>query len=77
MGMGDTPIKYTPSYKPIRDDVIGKSFASCMIRSCPEPNVIKRYGTGGKANVSVWTCKKCRYAVRYKFHGGVSCGYPG
>lgn len=74
MGMGDRKQPLTPSYAPIRDDVIGKSFAACMMRSCPEPHVIKRYGIGGVANVSVYTCRKCRYRVEYKYHGGLSCG---
>lgn len=77
MGMGDKKAPYTPSYEPVRDDVIGKMFGAGMVRSCPEPHVIKRYGVGGVCNVSVWTCKKCRYVQTYKWHGGVSCGYMG
>ena len=77
MGMGDKKAPYTPSYEPVRDDVIGKMFGAGMVRSCPEPHVIKRYGVGGIANVSVWTCRKCRYVQTYKWHGGVSCGYMG
>ena len=53
--------------------MIGKLFASCCMRSCPEPHVIKRYGVGGVANVSVWTCKRCRHVIEYKYHGGVGC----
>ena len=75
MGMGDAKPPYTPTYTPIRDDVIGKTFAACCVRSCPEPHVIRRYGVGGVANVSVYTCRKCRYVKNYKYHGGVSCGY--
>ena len=74
MGMGDKPKTFTPSYAAIRDEVIGKSFAACMMRPCPEPHVIARYGIGGVANVSVYTCRKCRYKVEYKYHGGLSCG---
>ena len=77
MGMGDRKAPYTPSYEPVRDDVIGKMFGAGMVRSCPEPHVIRRYGVGGVCNVSVWTCKKCRYVQTYKWHGGVSCGYMG
>ena len=61
----------------VRDDVLGKMFIQGAVRSCPEPHVIKRYGVGGIANVSVWTCRKCRYVKTYKWHGGVSCGYMG
>lgn len=74
MGMGDAKKQFTPKYTPVRDDVIGKSFAPCAVRSCPEPHVIARYGVGGVANVSVYTCRKCRHKVEYKYHGGISCG---
>lgn len=57
------------------DDVIGRNFADSMVRSCPEPHVIKRYGTGGVAHVSVYTCRKCKYRKEYELHGGVSCTY--
>lgn len=59
----------------MRDDVIGKEFCEISVRKCPEPHVIKRYGTGGVAHVSVWTCRRCRYVKTYKWHGGVGCGY--
>lgn len=62
-------------YEPIRDDVIGKMFSPGSVRSCPEPHVIKRFGVGGRANVSVWTCRKCRYHEGMKWFGGVKCGY--
>jgi hypothetical protein len=75
VGMGDKPKQFEPKYEPIRDDVLGKLFTPGAVRSCPEPHVIKRYGTGGVANVSVYTCRKCRYVKTYKWHGGVSCGY--
>lgn len=77
MGMGDRKAPYTPSYEPVRDDVLGKMFSPCAVRNCPEPHVIKRYGVGGVANVSVWTCRKCKYVKTYKWHGGVGCGYMG
>jgi hypothetical protein len=75
VGQGDKPKQFEPKYKPIRDDVLGKSFAPCCMRSCPEPHVIKRYGTGGQANVSVYVCRKCRYHEDMKWFGGVKCGY--
>ncbi len=75
MGMGDKKKSFEPSYEPIRDDVIGKTFTPGSIRQCPEPHVIKRYGVGGIANVSVYTCRKCRYVINHKWFGGVSCGY--
>lgn len=73
MGQGDRKPKYTPPYEPVRDDVCGKMFRSDIVRSCPEPHVIKRYGVGGVANVSVWTCKRCKYRIEYKWHGGLGC----
>ena len=75
MGMGDKPIPYRPKYEPVRDDVIGKVFGSGMMRECPEPHVQKRYGVGGIAHVSVYTCRKCKYVKTYPMHGGVSCTY--
>ena len=59
----------------MRDDVLGKEFHDISVRSCPEPHVIQRYGTGGEAKVSVWICRKCKYSVTYKDHGGVGCSY--
>lgn len=75
MGMGDKPIPFVPSDRKIRDDVIGKSFASVSMRSCPHPKVISKYGVGGVANVSVYTCRKCRFVIKEKLFGGVRCGY--
>ena len=75
MGMGDKKIPYEPKYEPVRDDVIGKRFAQSMVRPCPHPKVRERYGVGGVANVSVYTCKKCRFVKTYEYHGGVGCGY--
>ena len=73
--MGDKPKPFKPYYHPLRDDITGKMFSSNLVRECPEPNVIKRYGTGGKVNVTVWTCRKCKYVQTYPMHGGVSCKY--
>ena len=75
MGMSDKPKAFAPYHKTVRDDVIGKYFAECLMRSCPHPSVIKKYGTGGVANVSVYTCRKCRFVKTYPYHGGVGCGY--
>ena len=75
MGMGDKKIPYRPKYEPIRDDVNGNLYSPVSVRSCPEPHVIARYGTGGVANVSVWTCKKCKYRREYEFFGGLGCNY--
>ena len=75
MGMGDKPREFSPFYKTLRDDVNGKYFADCLMRQCPEPHVINRYGVGGKVNVSVYTCRKCKYRKEFKMHGGVSCTY--
>ena len=63
------------SEPPVRDDVIGKRFSAGMVRECPEPHVKKRFGVGGIANVSVYTCRKCKFHIEYEWHGGVSCGY--
>ena len=60
---------------PKRDDVIGKTFSDCCVRSCPEPNVIKRFGIGGKVSVSVYTCRRCKYHTEHPSIGGVGCAY--
>ena len=75
MGAGDKKTQFTPSFEPIVDDVIGKAFSPGCVRSCPHPNVIKKYGIGGKANVSVYTCRMCRYVIKEQMMGGVRCGY--
>ena len=74
-GVGDPKPQYRPSYEPIRDDVIGKSFAPCCMRKCPHPKVISRFGVGGIANVSIYTCRKCQFHKDEKWFGGVRCGY--
>lgn len=75
MGIGDKKQPYVPRYDPIMDDVIGKLFTPGAMRSCPEPHVIARYGTGGVCNVSIWTCRRCKYHINEKYFGGVRCGY--
>ena len=63
------------NYKPIYDDVLGVAFDPCLMRRCPHPSVIKKYGTGGVVNTSVYVCKKCRHHIDEKWFGGVRCGY--
>ena len=75
MGMGDKPEPYREKHNSIRDDVMGREFAACLMRPCPHPWVIKRYGTGGVANVSMYTCRKCKYHREHPLHFGVSCAY--
>ena len=75
MGIGDKKPPLRHNGATIRDDVIGKQFYYGMVRSCPEPHVIRRFGIGGKANVSVYTCRKCRYHEDTKWFGGVKCIY--
>lgn len=75
MGMGDKKKPLDIKYEPIRDDVNGKMFSPGCVRSCLEPHVIKRFGIGGVANVSVYTCRKCRYHEDMKLFGGVRCKY--
>ena len=75
MGMGDKKETFAPSYKTIRDDVNGFSFAPCCMQSCPHPNVISKYGVGGVAHVSIYTCRKCKFVIKEKLFGGVRCGY--
>jgi len=75
MGQGDKKATYDPKYEPVRDDVNGRMFSSGCVRRCPEPHVIIRYGIGGVANVSVYTCRKCKYHTDEKWFGGVRCAY--
>lgn len=57
----------------IRCDVTGKVFYPSSVRKCLDGAVIKRYGVGGVANVSVYVCAKCKHAIHYKWHGGLGC----
>lgn len=57
----------------VRCDVSGYIFSESNTRRCREPAVVKRYGTGGVAHVSVWVCNRCRHAVHYPMHGGLGC----
>lgn len=75
MGMGDKRKPFEPVHPYILDVVRGQRFAECAMRSCPHPAVIRKYGVGGEANVSIYTCKKCKYSKRFQFYGGVDCTY--
>lgn len=75
MGMGDKKKKYEPHYGKVLDVVYNKYFSECAVQECPHPAVIKRYGTGGVATVSIYTCKKCKFGVKSEWCGGWSCGY--
>ena len=57
----------------IRCDVTGKMFRPSQIRQCRHAAVVRKYGTGGIVNVSVFVCNKCPHAIRYKWHGGLGC----
>lgn len=75
MGMGDKPVPYEPRHGRVRDDVTGREYVACAVRSCPHPAVIRRYGTGGVAKVTWYTCRKCHYGEKNKFDSGVRCSY--
>lgn len=59
----------------IKCDVTGKEFPESEVFTCREPNVAKGFGDGETAHVNMFICKKCKYVVKYKYHGGISCGY--
>lgn len=75
MGMGDQKPPFKPNHNRVRDDVIGREFVACAVRSCPHPKVIQRFGVGGVANVSVYTCRKCRFHTEHSLHFGIGCNY--
>ena len=75
MGMGDKKIPFVPSYEPIMCDVLLKQFSTRMVRQCPHPKVIERYGTGGVANVSIYVCQKCMYKRTFQYCGAIGCSY--
>ena len=75
MGMGDRPKTYAPPYAPTLCNVTGKMFAQVCMRECKEPHVVEIYGIGGKAMVSVYVCRKCKYKVTTPFCGALGCGY--
>lgn len=57
----------------VRCDISGKMFHPSSTRRCLDGAVVRKYGTGGIVNVSVWVCNKCHHAIHYKFHGGLGC----
>ena len=60
----------------VGDAVIGHQFYKSTMRECPHPAVRKRHTTIlGQCFVSTWTCKRCRHAITFPYHGGVACGY--
>lgn len=61
--------------EPLRDCVNGLRFHPNQMRECPEPHVREKYGTGGVAWVSLYTCKKCKYHTEFAMHGGIGCSY--
>lgn len=75
MGMGDKKQAYVPSYAPALCNVTGKMFSPCCVRECKEPHVVDRYGIGGKAMVSIYVCRKCKYKVKTPYCGALGCGY--
>ena len=75
MGMGDKKKPFEPKEQLVRCDVTLKRFPHYTVRECPDPEMIRKYGTGGIANVCIYVCYKCKYARRYRFHGGIGCSY--
>lgn len=59
----------------ILDNVRNQQFDEHVMRECPNPKIIEKYGQNGKCMVSVYTCLRCKRAVHYQWHGGISCGY--
>lgn len=58
----------------IRCDVTGYTFPAVSVQECPSPAVVKKYGVGGKANVCIYVCRKCKHAIPCEFFGGLRCG---
>ena len=73
--MGDKAKTFSPSYAPVLCNVTGKMYSPCCVKECKEPHVVERYGIGGKANVSIYVCRKCKYKVTTPFCGALGCGY--
>ena len=57
------------------DDVLRRAWKESLIQVCRHPAVCRVYGHGKPCRVSIYTCAKCAHAVRYRLHGGLSCGY--
>lgn len=60
----------------LKDDVDGKYYVSFLVRPCPHPAVIRKYGKNGICNVSVPTCKNCKHMMRAEYDA-IICGYRG
>ena len=75
MGQGDKPKKFNPSYAPIECSVSGLKFASCAIRECKEPHVVRKFGNGGSCNVSIYICRHCKFHTKTPYCGAVGCSY--
>ena len=68
--------KQKPTKPPfMRCDVTGREYHSCMVRECFHPQVLRRYGKNGKANVSIYVCRKCRHKVTVPDCGMLGCSY--
>ena len=59
----------------VLDDVLKQKFPEVCVRECPHPMIQKKYGKNGIVHVSWYCCTKCKFAVKYKYHGGISCSY--
>ena len=73
--MGDKAKTFSPYYAPVLCNVTGKMYYPCCVRECKEPHVVEKYGIGGKAMVSIYVCRKCKYKVKTPFCGALGCGY--
>ncbi len=54
------------------DETMRYKWAESICQECPTEWVYKRYHT---KQVPVYFCRLCKYAVRFKWHGGIACGY--
>lgn len=62
--------------KTIMDSVDGNYYREESVRQCPHPGIIKKYGQiSGVVNIHFTRCRKCKYAITFRYHGGVKCGY--
>lgn len=51
---------------------MGLDLPDCRSLICPHPATERIYH---KKKVSIYVCQMCKYAVREKWYGGISCGY--
>lgn len=75
MGMGDARRPFKPPHTTTRCDVTGYVFADCLMRQCPHPGVIKRYGSGGTAHVCHYVCRKCKHKGAVRYTSALRCDY--